>query len=622
MPACETASQVGAVAAHPRNRRSEPRYVLPAGRLKAMITLLKDHAPASVTIENISNSGAMLSFDSDVSPKTLVAVEFLIKPTQDGKFVPAKLDYKGGKIPAHIHNFSNGKNLGVRISDHPQLSALAANGRLLFRSLVLGAAQFKAPEVPFEGQEATSREMLGDEILNFLDKDTFTSNFGYVLANNLHALIPSLNGRVSGLEEALVITGFFLKFLEALDRDYPLLVGAELCKLRRNDPETSLAELLSKAVRTLCEEGRLFLSAEELADAERWLETRHFKKRAETDLKKLPSKHPVAELINIRFEAFTRQVFFVQSLAPYARLRYVEKFVPQYPDMARMMGEDDRLSKVLFSRWVQNALNDFSSSSRSGKIGDLFKQAMYEYMLAKKSKNITSADIFGLLEGKLAGQYAPIRDNFLSAICRLIDETIQGRFDDYKADVEEEMSKAGEAKKAEQNLSRMAPLELAKRFLWPKIVQMGFISQIHREVARALVPAERVINISELGNAVVLSQPSYDEIVASARSNSKPDFEPRDLFDVLDLHQIYGQRTEKGGNAQKSIFAMYVDMMQPVEQKEAILGKVVFSAQWGRYYILKKSASHFAKIFGQKAGTISSMVLDKMLTTVPSGDYV
>jgi hypothetical protein len=622
MVVCENIIQLENQATAQRARRAEPRYKLPEGRLKAYLTVIPNQMSIPVAFENISLSGARICPLSQLTAEQENALDGVLIAAQRGHFIVSKLDYNDIKIPVHILNVTNKTKYGLQISDNRLLTALIENGKLLFNSIVQGAVRFQTPEATFENNTLMARDSLLEDIRQFVESASFPSDFGFALAKELPSLLPSLEGRVNNLKDALKLAGLFLKFMETWDKDLPFIVGAELYRLQQKESGATLATLLPAAVRNLCKKGSFFASQEERNGVERLFESGHFSKLQSSEFKSLPVKHPVAILVNARYYSFTRQIFFNQSLVPYVRLHYLNRVIPQTSDMVAMIAGDERIAKVLLHRWVQNALNELGSTRDSEKIGDYFKQAMYEYMTFRKSNNITSVDMYDLFNGKLPDQYGPIRDRFLSAACGLIDAPVRKKLEEYKADSGKDGSKTETAKKKESRTPRMTPVELTKRFLWPKIVQLGLIRPLHKEVARAWVPTDKALSIAELGNAVVLSQSAYDEFVTTVLGDSNTKLEPKDFFDVVDLNNIYKRTVGQGGNDKKGVFAIYVDMLHPVEHRDMVLEKVIRSPQWSKFYILNKPASYFADVFGLKSHVMNSMILDNMLTSTPTGEYV
>ncbi|MBI5179298.1 MAG: hypothetical protein HZA04_08605 [Nitrospinae bacterium] len=605
--------------------RREPRYRLPQPGFKGHLIALPGPMAIPVGFDNISISGAGISLLSPLIADHEKALLYLFKQAKKGNYIPVQLIFNGTKIPIHILNIPEKGKYGLRISENPILAALANKGKQVFHAIVQGAIRFDAPEEPFRDHPIVAREALCEDIRLSVENESFPSRFGFALAKALPALLPSLEGRVEDLKEALRLTGLFLKFMETPEKDLPLIVGAELHRLRRTAGEAPLDSLLPEAVRNLCDSGGFFASRDERAELEVLFESRHFSKRLPAEFGQLPQKHPVAELINIRFDSFTGQIFFLQSLVPYARLHYLNRFISPASEMAAMAGKDERLSKILFLRWVQNALNERATGGQMGKvgkIGDHFKQAMYEYILARKGNKISSAEIYELFDGKLPDQYRAIREKFLTEVCRLIDAPVRKRFEEYKTDTDEERSKTDAAKKEELQIQRMTPVELTKRFLWPKIVQMGIILPLHREIARTWIPADKSSSISELGNAVILSQSAYEEFLATACLGSGHKMDPVELFDVVDLQNIYKRTVDQGGKIKKGILAIHVDTMQPAERRELVLSKAILSPQWSKFYILNKPPSYFSKVFGKKTNIMNSLILNNMLTIIPTGEYV
>ncbi|MBI3794905.1 MAG: hypothetical protein HY280_09295 [Nitrospinae bacterium] len=343
------------------------------------------------------------------------------------------------------------------------------------------------------------------------------------------------------------------------------------------------------------------------------------------NLKDLPSKHPLAALVKMRFDSFNRKVFFLRSLGAYVAPYYANNYVKQDSEMMKVLGGNIPLQRKTVHRWVLNELNlkiDEPDKKNASSIENSFKQAMYSYMRQKKQNDISFDDIMALFNGKLADLNKPVRDVFLASVCDLLDGEVQKRFEEYHADASEDYLKAKEVKEEEQQINAMTPQELMTNFLWPKIVARGELAQYQKEAARSWVPKEQALKIAGLGGVVILSRPNMEAFLEHSKDSRAGAENPLNYYDELDLKKIYERDVVSQGEKAKGTFRMYIDSLPSGPKKDAILSKVINSAVWSKYYVLKKSKTHFEKVFGAMAPTLCAFIEDNMLTSATVGEYV
>jgi len=342
------------------------------------------------------------------------------------------------------------------------------------------------------------------------------------------------------------------------------------------------------------------------------------------EFKNLPPKHPMAEVIKMRFDAFNRKVFFFRSLGQHVAPYYFNHYVKRDSEIVKVFGDDLPLQKKTVYRWVPNELNLKIDGGKgvTGIIECSFKQAMYSYMRQKKRSDISFDDIMGLFEGKLPDQYRLIRDVFLASVCQIVEVEVQKRFYEYHADTNEDYLKAQELKEEEQLIASMSPEELMKSFLWPKVVALGELAQYQKETAKSWVPKDKSLKISELGCVVVLSKSAFDTFLGISRGSTAGGEDPRDFFDEIDLERLYAKTVDSRNGRIRGTFGVYVDSIPSDVKKDALLGKVINSQDWAKYYILKKSRAYFARVFGVRDPAMCNFIENNMLTSSAVGEYV
>ena len=608
-----------------KERRKEPRYDLKEFGLKGSLVLFPDPRALTVGFINISDSGACISILTDPDPELERDLAALIKTSKSGNFIPVQLIFNNVKIPVNILNLIDKNTYGLCISDHQKLSTLAEKGKRFFQEITRAAVQKGASESDFVVHTPIIRQCLPEEILQYVESKEFMAHLVSALVNELPVIIPSLKDREPNSEERLNIAVLLLRFLETAGKDIPLMAGAEILVLKKEQPAEPFGQLMPQAVQTLAGKGAFSPGDGERRTFENILNERLLKKKEPGTFKELPPKHPLASLINVRFTTFNRQVSFLRSLGPHVATHYINMYVPRDSHIVKVLGGDDRLRKKTFDRWVHNELKELvgkPDKKAAMQIEDNFKQALYAYTIRKKNQDISSTEIQDIFEGKVNEQVRPIRNEFLDSVCRFIESAVQKQFEQFIADTDEDRLKAQTEKEEDQLIQRMAPVELTLRFLWPKILGLGEIFPIQRELARTWIPKERSANFIEMGNVVVLSRPSLDDFLADARQAKAGGVDPLDYFDEIDLRALYQKTVEVGGEKRKDNFGLYVDTLQPATSRELVLEKVINSPQWSKYYILKKPKNHFDKVFGVKAPALCAFIEKHMLATAARGTYI
>ncbi|MBI3793301.1 MAG: hypothetical protein HY280_01060 [Nitrospinae bacterium] len=546
-----------------KNRRIELRYNVARFGLKGYIILMPDPQLMPFVFENISSSGVCLSFLSELSPEQEGRLVGLIAASQRGNYLPIQLFFNNVKIPVNAVNLNSRGKFGFCVSKHQKLTEFAEKGRQLLQMLVDAALKKGAPEADF----------------------TEHSTPGVIELNSPAVEQVPKEGEASATAPAPA-------------EDVPKAVApapAPVVPAQQPAPKPSDSAVPAKPA------------------------------SPSTNLKDLPPKHPLVDLIKARYDAFNRKVFFLRSLGPVVAPHYINVFLPRDSEMVQVLGDNPATLKKTVFRWVPNEFNLLVggvNKKAAVMVEDLFKQAMYLFILKKKKNDITFEEISGLFGGKLQEQYVPIRDSFFNSVLQLIDGAVQKNFAEYHSDVSVDRQKSVALKEEEQQMRNMAPEELVKKYLWSKIVELGELAQYQKETAKAWVPKEKAMQIAQLGGVVVLTSQMLDLFVETAPGQMAGDAW-RDLFDEVDLRKIYERTTEVKGEKVKNTFGVFIDSLQPEFKREILMTKVINSPVWSRYYVLKKSKVHFGKVFGMKTQVMYAFIEEKMMkSTDAGGDYV
>ena len=608
--------------------RKEARYNLKQFGLKGEIILYPNPKAIEMTFDDISSVGAGITILSNIDDGQKKELVDLVKAAKEGNKIPVQLVFNNTKIPVHLTNMMNEKSYGITVSDNQKLASLAEKGKQFFQSIVQAAMKKGAEESGYQDYPIVSMEFLADDIRNFVESGLFVAMSRQILINEIASRFAVLKNKVEGPEDQEKLGKLFFKYLAETGKDMPLLAGSTIFSLRKQNTGKPMPveSYLPIAIRHLLDGNKVF-TPEERNAFERYLSEEYLKVRVPTQYKELPPKHPMAEMIKLRFDAFSRKTFFLQGLAPYVCDYYVRTFSSPDSEMVKLICVNDRLVRTTLLRWIQNELNEFASSkdpNAVNAIDDLFKQAMYEYVTRRKVTTISLEEIADLFEGKVAAAMRDIRNRFLANVCQLLKRNIEARFAEYKADTNDVRMKQESEKDEDEMIRKMSPVELMKKFCWPKILAIGETIALQREVARTWIPKETYMNYSSLGFVAVLPPPSYQEFVAASKGILTGGERPQDFFDEIDLLKIY-QRIEEmpNGKKRKAPFGFYMDTLQPPHVRELLMEKVIMSPEWSKYYVVSKSKSHLAKALGSKGQPLFDIIEKNILTgTFDAKEYV
>lgn len=618
--------------------RKHQRILLEGLGLAGELILHPDPKPVKAFLIDISEAGAGIRLADPISEEQKRMLDLLVRNAQSGKLTPVAFSFNNSKIPVVIMNTWNDDCYGFTISEsgHQQLASLAERGRSFFQNLVQGAISKGAKEAGFNEYPILAMEFLPPDIRAFAESREFIALFMPVLAATIVENIPIIRGNISSAQDMQQLQGMLFRILKAQGKDIRLMMGAAIHFLHQQQREAPLENLVGPAVKHLFEDNRLIgfeeqarlrdVFVEEMVTRRRAGETKAAAETAPQDaaappalFKAIPEKHPLANIINARFEAFSRKVFFIQKLAPATTGHYFNKYIPRDHEMIEIAQEDPRLVKTMLPRWVQNELQEISSGKdrkTQGVIEEHFRLAMFEYMMARRAQNITHEEIHDLFEGKIPLQFNGVREKFLNSVCGLIHPGVQLRFGDFKADIEFERAQKRAERENELRIAKLPPNELVKEFLWPKVVAMGVLFPLQREFAKAWVTGEQqIISINALGGVVVIPSEAYGEFTSLLGKHGRDGAKPADFFDKVDLGEMY-RRTVKmrDGTEVKDVFGLYVDTMEPKVARESALDKVINNSAHCVFYILNKSKSYFSKAFGIKSPEAVDLVNRSMFT--------
>lgn len=618
--------------------------------LTGELILHPDPNPIKAELIDISETGAGIRIAGTVSEEQKQMLDMLVRNAQSGKRTPVAFSFSNAKIPIVIMNNWNDDCYGFVISEsgHQQLTSLAERGRSFFQTLVQGVISKGAQEAGFQEYPILSLEFLPPDIGTFVRSREFIMLFMPVLAATIVENVPSIRKNVSSSQDMQHLQGVLFRFLKAQGKDIRLIMGAALHFLRLQEPATSLENLVGPATKHLFDDDRLIgfeeqarlrdvfmedlaarqsaANAKEAAAAKSSADAKPAADAAPraasapvTVFKAIPDNHPLAGIIKNRFDAFSRKIFFIQKLAPAITDHYFNKYLPRDHGIIEIAQEEPRLSKTLLPRWVQNEMQEISNSKDhkvQGVIEEQFRLAMFEYMMARRAQSISHEEIHDLFEGKIPPQFGAVRDKFLSSVCDLIQDGIMQRFGDFMADIASERAKKMAERENELRIAKLYPSDLAKEFLWPKVVEMGEISPLQREFAKAWVANEkRLIDISALGSVVVVPSEIFLEFAKLVDKYASEGVKASDFFVKVDLGEIY-RRTIKmrDGTDAKDVFGLYLDTLLPMVARENCLNRVVNNPLNCVYYVLNKSKSYLVKVFGKGAPEAIKLIDGGMLT--------
>ncbi len=617
--------------------------------LAGELILHPDPKPIKAVLIDISEEGAGIRLVDPISEEQKQMLDLLVRNAQSGKLTPVAFTFNNSKIPVVIMNSWNEDCYGFTISEsgYQQLASLAERGRSFFQSLVQGAISKGAKESGFNEYPILSIEYLPPDIRAFVESREFMVLFMPVLAATIVEKIPSIKRSISAAQDMQLLQGKVFSFLKSQGKDLRLIMGAALHFLRLNEPGTSLEDQVGPATKHLIDDDRLVSFEEQARLRDLFMEDmaarQHGAKEATdaklnaeikpsadavshdagvpaSSFKAIPEKHPLAGIIKTRFDTFNRQTFFIQKLAPVTTVHYFNKYIPRDHEMIDIAKDDPRLVKTMLPRWVQNELQEISSSKEQGTRGEIeehFRLAMFEYMMSRHAQNITHDEIQDLFEGKLPPQFNAAHEKFLNSVCRLIHPGVQLRLGDFKADIEFERSQKRSERENEFRISKLTPNDLVKEFLWPKVVAMGEIFPLQREFAKAWLSEEQqLISINALGNVVVIPSEAYEEFASLLSKHGREGAKPADFFDKVDLGEMYRRTVKKrDGTETRDVFGLYVDTLEPKVAREAVFDKVINNPAHCVFYVLNKSKSYFSKAFGIKSSEAIGLV-DRTMFTV------
>ncbi len=618
--------------------------------LNGELILHPDPKPIKTELIDISEGGAGIRIAGSVSEEQKRMLDLLVRNAQSGKRTPVAFSFNDAKIPIVIMNNWDNNCYGFTISEsgHQQLASLAARGRNFFQAMVQTAISKGAGEAGITEYPILSMEFLPPDIKTFVQNREFFALFMPALATSLVELIPSIKRSIASVHDMHHLQAVLFRFLKEQGRDIQLIMGAALHFMRLREGEPLLQKLVIPATKHLVDEDRLISFEEQARLRDLFLEDMAIRQRnaqakgsagavpgaekksgieaipaegggAASSLKEVPEKHPLANIVKTRFDAFNRKIFFIQKLAPAITDHYFNKYLPRDHEMIEIAQEEPRLAKTMLPRWVQNEMQEISGSKDHrlhGMIEERFRVAIFEYMIGRRIQNITLEEIQDLFEGKISSQFSGVREKFLNAVCDLIHPGIMHRFGDFVAAIESERSKKRAEKENEVRISKLYPPDLAKEFLWPKVVEMGEILPLQREFAKAWVDSEQqFISISALGSVVVVPSETFVEFSKLVDRYASEGVKASDFFVKVDLGELY-RRTIKmrDGSEAKDVFGRHVDTLLPLVARENCMSKV-FSYQANCiYYVLNKSKSYLTKVFGKGADEAIQLINGNMLT--------
>lgn len=608
-----------------KSLRVTPRYSLKEFGLKGELILYPDPRVIQIGFDDISANGAGISILSPIDEEQNGELSALVKASRAGNRIPVQLIFNNTKIPVSVVNMIGDNSFGICVNDNQKLAVLAEKGKVFFQQVVEAAVRKGAVESGHVEYALLSREFLPQDIKTYVESRLFLTMLGPIVVNEIKARYPVVKDKVETREDAAKVEGLFFNYAQKLGKDILLLMGGALGNLRAQNPVMPLDGLMLLAARMVLDGTDLFSEAQK-AQFGGVLEKDYLKNRMPSQFRDLPAKHPVGDLVKLRFDTFSRKVFFIQGLVPHVCDYYLNKFSPPNSELVRMLAGNDRLVKTTLLRWIQNEMNEMATKkdkTQATGIEDCFRQAMYDMMLRRKVTNITYEETADLFDGKIPETFKDIRNKYLAAVCQLIDKEVMARFKGYKAETEEERAKEQAEKDEETQVRTMTPADLMKKFCWPKIVEIGEMVPLHREVGRSWIPKEKQMQFADLGSVVILPLPAYEEFLATAKGNISSGERPEDFFDEVDLNKIYKRTVEFGSRLRKDVFGLYMDTMQPPATRETVMEKVINNTQWNRYYIINKSKSYVGKVMGMRAPEAFRIVEENMLSNAaPLGEYV
>jgi hypothetical protein len=222
---------------------------------------------------------------------------------------------------------------------------------------------------------------------------------------------------------------------------------------------------------------------------------------------------------------------------------------------------------------------------------------MYELVQSRRATDILAMDITSLLDGNLDESEKNIRIKFFDFICGIVDNGVRVQFRQYRREVKEkEEVETSMARESRQAL-HLTSLQLVKKYVWPKIIQMGLINTDHYSAASSLIDdAKRIL--SDFGGAAIFTSDSYNEFVSMFMPNTDKDI-IKQIFDLVDIAWLYDKPVYVNGERRRTALSSYIDSLEP-DLKKVLLTKVVYSPAFNTFYALKKRKDDLKSIFGNE----------------------
>lgn len=598
--------------------RKEIRYGLTDFKIKGEIILYPDPSAITVTLKDISPTGAGVEIISKIDDPTEEEISLLVNAWKKGSKIPVQFSFNNTKIPTHIVSMIGNNKCGLLISDNEKLAALADKGRKLFNKVIIGVIKRSVGEKGSHESDFFPEDAIPRHVAEFLDKAVASGMVQRALLTEALVQPPALGGKVADDEDVGKIERLFQNFFNDKGRDVLLLLGHILLFLEKQSPAASLETLLPFAVGKIFDENALFADVLKRLEAE--LSDNFLKKRMPASFAELNPGHPVAEIVRSRFEAYAGRTFYLAKMAPSVYDFYVNSYSTPDSDVVWLAREmEETQSRKIGVAWVQNELNAVASGKirDGGKIIDgLFRQAMYEHVTRSKAKGVSFEAIADIVDSKLPAGFKDISERFLRGVCDLIDDDMRGKFARYMEETDEDRKSAKSRMEGEARLRALPAVELMKRFCWPSIVEAGEMNQLQREAARSWIPKDSLADYMELGGVVVIPRQAYDDFISNAGNESLMGETPTDFFQEVDLLKHYNETVAMpNGTKRKGPFGMYIDTLYPLWVRERILDLIINSPQWSRYYVLGKTRRYFQRFFGGQSEDFIKFIEENMLSS-------
>ncbi|MBI3793149.1 MAG: hypothetical protein HY280_00275 [Nitrospinae bacterium] len=604
--------------------RKDIRYGLKNVAIKGEIILYPDPYAISVSFDDISTKGAGLTLVSDLDEKAEEELMLLVNAWKKGMRVPIQFSLNNTKIPAHIVSKIGQNKLGLLISDNLKLASLAERGKRLFENIISGVITSAVGGAGSAQAGFFSKSSLPPEIADFIQAGVSSGLVERLILGELKARLPALNNKEP--EEARKIDRLFAKYFQDNGGEASVLVGQMLFFMAKQNPTVPLEEVLPIAVNKLFSEGAVF--GDVLKRFETFMVGNYIKKLLPPLYRDLPPRHPLAELVRAKFEAFNGRTFFLTKIAPSVCNYYIKVFSPKDSDAATLTETmDEKQIRRIVLPWVQGELNALASSKvadAARKINDALKQAMYEYAQRAKLNNLTFEEVSDISDNRLSKELSDISDRFMAAVCRNIDPGMRVRFAQYKAETEDERREAQNQKENDARIQAMSPADLMKRYCWNVIVESGEINQLQREAARSWVPKENLVDYLDLGGIIIIPRPAYEEFLRNSAGADLIGERIEDFFKEVDLLREYRNTiTMPNGKVKKDALGVHLDTLQPKWVRDLILEKVIFAPEWNKYYILGRYKSYFLKVFRKNSQQMIKIIEENMLSAdYAKSDYI